>query len=71
MKEWLTTQRHGLRVEPLLGYAHDLNTMEMLWGNVKARELANLWPNTIDEAHTTAHSNTERSSRSPNRLSLT
>ncbi len=31
-------------------YAHDLNPVELVWGNVKAVELANLCPDTIDEA---------------------
>lgn len=60
MKEWLATQRHWLRVEPLPGYAHDLNPMEMVWGNVKATELANLCPDTIDEAHTATQAGLER-----------
>nr|WP_308200296.1 IS630 family transposase [Kibdelosporangium philippinense] len=60
MKEWLATQRHWLRVEPLPGYAPDLNPMETVWGNVKARELANLCPDTLDEAHTAAQTGLER-----------
>jgi transposase len=60
MKQWLATQRHWLRVEPLPGYAHDLNPMEMVWGNVKARELANLCPDTIDEARTATQTGLER-----------
>jgi transposase len=55
MKAWLDTQRHWLRVEPLPGYAHDLNPIELVWGNLKATELANLCPDTIDEADTAAH----------------
>jgi transposase len=50
MTAWLATQRHWLRVEQLPGYAHDLNPMELVWGNVKARELANLCPEDIAEA---------------------
>ncbi len=60
MTAWLATQRHWLRVEPLPGYAHDLNPMEMVWGNVKARELANLCPDTIDEAHVAADAGLRR-----------
>ncbi|MCE7006824.1 IS630 family transposase [Kibdelosporangium philippinense] len=60
MKAWLTTQRHWLHVEPLPGYAPDLNPMETVWGNVKARELANLCPDTLDEAHTAAQTGLER-----------
>ncbi|WP_246243850.1 hypothetical protein [Amycolatopsis pithecellobii] len=40
--------------------AYDLNPMEQVWGNVKAHELANLCPNTIDEAHNAAQAGLER-----------
>jgi transposase len=60
MKAWLATQRHWLTIEALPGYAHDLNPMEMVWGNIKATELANLCPDTIDEAHTAAHTGLNR-----------
>jgi hypothetical protein len=54
MKAWLATQSRWLKVEQLPAYAHDLNPVELAWGNVKAKELANLCPDTIDEAHTAA-----------------
>ncbi len=60
MKTWLATQRHRLVVEQLPGYAHDLNPMEMVWGNVKAVELANLCPDTIEEAHAAAQAGLDR-----------
>jgi len=50
MKSFLATQRHWLVVEPLPGYAYDLNPVEQVWGNLKGQELANLCPDTIDEA---------------------
>ncbi|MGH9120685.1 MAG: IS630 family transposase [Acidimicrobiales bacterium] len=50
MKSFLSSQRHWLVVEPLPGYAPDLNPVEQLWGNLKGTELANLCPDTIDEA---------------------
>ena len=50
MKAWLATQRSWLVVEQLPGYAHELNPMENVWGNLKGKELANLCPDTIDEA---------------------
>ena len=31
------------------GYAHELNPVEGVWGSVKAKELANLCPDTIDD----------------------
>jgi transposase len=60
MKAWLDTQQHWLRVEALPGYAHDLKPMELVWGNLKATELANLCPDTIDEAHTAAEAGLKR-----------
>jgi transposase len=50
MTSWLATQRHWLVVEQLPGYAHELNPVEPIWGNLKSSELANLCPDTIDEA---------------------
>jgi len=60
MTKWLATQRWWLRVERLPGYAHELNPMEMVWGNVKAVELANLCPDTIGEAQVLAQAGLER-----------
>jgi hypothetical protein len=40
MKAWITSQHGWLTVERLPGYAHDLNPAELVWGNVKAGELA-------------------------------
>lgn len=50
MQEWIAAQRSWLVVERLPGYAHDLNPVELIWGNLKSTELANLCPDTIDEA---------------------
>ena len=36
-------------MEPLPGYAHDINPIEQVWGNLKASELANLCSDTIGE----------------------
>jgi len=60
MKAWIATQRSWLIVEQLPGYAHDLNPVELVWGNVKAKELANLCPDTIDEASTAADAGLQR-----------
>jgi putative transposase len=49
MREWLASQRSWLRVEQLPGYAPDLNPTEQVWGNLKAKELANLCSDTINE----------------------
>ena len=42
-------QRHGLAVEYLPGYAHDLDPVEGLRANLKGVELANLRRDTIAE----------------------
>lgn len=60
MTAWLATQQDWLRAERLPGYAHDLNPIEMVWGNVKAVELANLCPDTIDEARDAAEAGLKR-----------
>ncbi len=60
MKAWIATHRSWLRVEQLPGYAYDLNPIEQVWGNVKGGELANLCPDTIDEAQAAAEAGLER-----------
>jgi len=60
MKAWIATQRSWLTVEPLPGYAHDLNPVELVWGNVKCVELANLCPDTIDQAQAAAETGLQR-----------
>ncbi len=53
MTAWIARERNWLTVERLPGYAHDLNRSR--WsGNVKTVELANLCPDTIDEADAAA-----------------
>jgi transposase len=49
MMEWVASQRDWLRIEPLPGYAPDLNPTEQVWGSVKSNELANLCADTIGE----------------------
>ncbi len=56
MKAWVATQHSWLVAELLPAYAHDLNPIEMGWGNVKVGELDNLCPDTIDEARAAAES---------------
>jgi hypothetical protein len=41
MLDWLATQRDWLQVERLPAYAPELNSVEYLWANLKAVELAN------------------------------
>ncbi len=49
MQAYLRAQRAWLTVEPLPGYAPELNPAELVWGNVKGRELANLCADNLDE----------------------
>lgn len=44
MRQYLAQARPWLTVEPLPGYAPDLNPVEQIWGNLKGAELANLCP---------------------------
>jgi putative transposase len=60
MKAWIARQRSWLMVEQLPPYAHDLNPCELVWGNVKAVELANLCPETLQEAQAAAEKGLER-----------
>ena len=62
MKAWLAKpeQRRWLVTEMPPGYAHDLNPIEMVWGNVKQLDLANLCPDTIDQAHAAAEIGLDR-----------
>ena len=54
MRQFISSQRRWLVVEPLPPYAYDLNPVEQVWGNLKGTELANLCPDTIAEAAETA-----------------
>ncbi|MFL6187987.1 MAG: transposase, partial [Actinomycetes bacterium] len=49
MRAWLGRQRHWLVVEPLPGYAPELNPVEALWSNLKGVEPANLAADTVQE----------------------
>jgi transposase len=60
MVAWIARQRSWLVVERLPGYAPDLNPVELVWGNVKRSELANLCPAAIEEAAAAADAALER-----------
>jgi transposase len=49
MRRWLASQRSWLVVEPLPGYAPELNPVEGLWANLKGTELANLAADALDD----------------------
>jgi putative transposase len=54
MRAWLRRQRSWLVVEPLPGYAPELNPVEALWSSLKGVELANLAGDTLQEVTTAA-----------------
>lgn len=60
MQAWIALQRSWLVVERLPAYAPDLNPVELLWGNVKGVELANLCPETIEQAREAAEAGLQR-----------
>ena len=60
MREWLVGQRQWLTVEPLPGYAHDLNPVEQVWGTLKSRDLANLCSDTIGQVADAAQDGLDR-----------
>lgn len=60
MKDYLADQRRWLRVEPLPGYAPDLNPVETLWGNVKGQEMANRCSKDLAEVATTVRTGMKR-----------
>ena len=60
MIDWIHDQRSWLSVERLPAYAPELNPTEQVFGNLKSTELANLCPDTIDQAHAAAESGLQR-----------
>ena len=57
---WLRQQRSWLVVEPLPGYAPDLNPVEGLWSSLKGVELANLAGERLDEVIAAAQRGIQR-----------
>jgi DDE superfamily endonuclease len=60
MGAWLRRQRSWLVVEPLPGYAPDLNPVEALWSSLKGVELANLAGETLQEVIAAAERGIQR-----------
>jgi transposase len=60
MQAWLRRQRSWLVVEPLPGYAPELNPVEALWSNLKGVELANLAADTLKEVTAAAERGIQR-----------
>jgi transposase len=60
MLEWVASQRDWLRIERLPGYAPDVNPIELVWGNLKATELANLCSDSIGDVANIADDGLDR-----------
>jgi hypothetical protein len=60
MGAWLRRQRSWLVVEPLPGYAPELNPVEALWSSLKGMELANLGGDTLKEVTAAAERGIQR-----------
>ncbi len=60
MLDWVTSQRDWLSIEPLPGYAPDVNPIEQVWGNLKSTELANLCSDSISEVANIADDGLDR-----------
>jgi transposase len=60
MAAWLRGQRSWLVVEPLPGYAPELNPVEALWSNLKGVELTNLAADTLQEVTAAAERGIQR-----------
>jgi transposase len=65
MQAYLRTQRSWLTVERLPGYAPELNPAELVWGNIKGAELANLCPDDLSEVEGELCAGLQRVGRSP------
>lgn len=65
MQAHLRAQRSWLTVERLPGYAPDLNPAELVWGNVKGRELVNLCADNLGEVERELRTGLRRVGRSP------
>jgi transposase len=60
MRAWLRRQRSWLVVEPLPGYAPELNPVEGLWASLKGVELANLAGDTLEDVIAAAERGIQR-----------
>src|SRR5713101_7133104 len=65
MRAYVDRQRAWLTVEPLPGYAPELNPVEQVWGNVKGGELANVCAADLAALRHPAHRGFARVRRQP------
>jgi transposase len=55
MRQYLARQRSWLTVERLPGYAPELNPVELVWGHIKHRDLANVCVADVDALRPRLH----------------
>ena len=60
MLAWIASQHHWLHIEPLPGYAPELNPIEQVWSNLKSSELANLCCDRIGDVASIADEGLDR-----------
>jgi len=65
MRAYLARQRTWLTVERLPAYAPDLNPVELVWGNLKSRELANRCAVDLSDLRPPLHAGCARVRRQP------
>lgn len=65
MCAYLARQRRWLTVEQLPGYAPELNPVELVWGNIKQRELANVCVADVEALRTPLRRGGARVGRQP------
>lgn len=65
MRAYLTHQRAWLSAERLPGYAPDPNPVELLWGNLKGQELANLCADDLAGVETAFRTGMDRVQQHP------
>ena len=65
MSAYLAAHQSWLQIERLPAYAPDLNPVELLWGNLKGRELANLCPADVGALRAPVRAGCDRIRRQP------
>lgn len=68
VKEFLRKHPGRIHIEPLPGYAPDLNPVEAVWGHTKYGDLANFTPHDLTELKNAAAGSLHRKRRKPRLL---
>ena len=65
VRDFVAQQRDRLTLEPLPGYAPELNPVEHIWGHLKQHEIANLCPRELWQLSAAARAALRRMRRRP------